>query len=119
MLEEGPLDFVGRFWETVKPRDTAYAAGEHIGEIRKPGEKSGPPGANPLAALKEAALAHELPNVQEKVQERVQEVTWHNLAKTRHLRHLCTVVVVIIEKKVLQIGREPPYPFVSIIPEVL
>lgn len=74
MLEEGPLDFVGRFWETVKPRDTAYTAGEHIGEIRKPGEKSGPPGANPLAALKEAALAHELPNVQEKVQERVQEV---------------------------------------------
>lgn len=81
MLEEGPLDFVGRFWETVKPRDSAYVAGEHIGEIRKPGEK--PTGPNPLAALKEAALAHELPNVQqnvqaaqEKVQERVHEVAW-------------------------------------------
>eukprot|EP00913_Durusdinium_trenchii_P004311 g3997.t1 len=74
MLEEGPLDFVGRFWETVKPRDTAYVAGEHIGEIRKPGEK--PEGPNPLAALKQAALAHgvphELPNVN--VQEKVQEV---------------------------------------------
>eukprot|EP00438_Fugacium_kawagutii_P015183 Skav227608 [mRNA] locus=scaffold1141:536849:539212:- [translate_table: standard] len=82
MLEEGPLDFVGRFWETVKPRDSAYVAGEHIGEIRKPGEK--PTGPSPLAALKEAALAHELsPNVQqnvqaaqEKVQERVHEVAW-------------------------------------------
>ena len=83
MLEEGPLDFVGRFWETVKPRDSAYVTGEHIGEIRKPSEKSATP--NPLAArltdLKEAALAplaHELPpnvqNVQEKVQERVHEV---------------------------------------------
>lgn len=79
MLEEGPLDFVGRFWETVKPRDSAYVTGEHIGEIRKPGEKTGP--TNPLAALKEAAMAHapqELPNqaaqVQEKVQERVHEV---------------------------------------------
>ena len=79
MLEEGPLDFVGRFWETVKPRDSAYVTGEHIGEIRKPGEKTGQ--TNPLAALKEAAMAHaphELPNqaaqVQEKVQERVHEV---------------------------------------------
>ncbi|CAK9113418.1 Integrase catalytic domain-containing protein [Durusdinium trenchii] len=71
MLEEGPLDFVGRFWETVKPRDTAYVAGEHIGEIRKPGEK--PEGPNPLAALKQAALAHgvphELPNVNVQVQD--------------------------------------------------
>ncbi len=91
MLEEGPLDFVGRFWETVKPRDTAYAAGEHIGEIRKPGEKSGPPGANPLAALKEAALAHELPNVQEKVQERVQEVTWPK--PDIHLWHLINYII--------------------------
>eukprot|EP00435_Cladocopium_sp_Y103_P072581 s182_g40.t1 len=77
MLEEGPLDFVGRFWETVKPRDSAYVTGEHIGEIRKPGEKTTGP-TNPLAALKEAAIAHELPNhaaqVQEKVQERVHEV---------------------------------------------
>eukprot|EP00931_Biecheleriopsis_adriatica_P029467 TRINITY_DN17490_c0_g1_i1.p1 TRINITY_DN17490_c0_g1~~TRINITY_DN17490_c0_g1_i1.p1 ORF type:complete len:393 (+),score=78.51 TRINITY_DN17490_c0_g1_i1:56-1180(+) len=33
-LEEGPLDFLGRFWETLRPRDTAYAASEHIGELR-------------------------------------------------------------------------------------
>ena len=83
MLDEGPLDFARRFWETVKPRDTAYVAGEHIGEIRKPGEEAEVPGTspgansnpNPLAALKQAALAHgvphELPN---NVQERVQEV---------------------------------------------
>lgn len=83
MLEEGPLDFVGRFWETVKPRDTAYVAGEHIGEIRKPGEK--PEGPNPLAALKQAALAHgvphELPNVN--VQEKVQEAgVWERKSRT-------------------------------------
>lgn len=68
MLEEGPLDFVGRFWETMKPRDSAYVTGEHIGEIRKPGEKTG---TNPLAALKEAAMAHapqELPNQAAQVQ---------------------------------------------------
>lgn len=78
ILEEGPLDFVGRFWETVKPRDTAFVTGEHIGEIKKPQEKSQKAAAmpsmpNPIAAIKEAALAHELPN-SERVQERVQEV---------------------------------------------
>eukprot|EP00439_Symbiodinium_sp_Y106_P068270 s1421_g11.t1 len=51
VLEEGPLDFVGRFWETVKPRDSAYMAGENIGEIRKPGEKAEKPPNAPLAAL--------------------------------------------------------------------
>lgn len=35
-LDEGPLDFIGRFWETVKPRDTAYMASDHVGEIKKP-----------------------------------------------------------------------------------
>lgn len=35
-LLEGPLDFVGRFWEKHKPRDTAYQTSEHVGEIRKP-----------------------------------------------------------------------------------
>lgn len=35
MLDEGPLDFVGRFWEKVRPRDTAYVVNEHVGEIRK------------------------------------------------------------------------------------
>lgn len=38
---------MGRFWETVKPRDSGYVTGEHIGEIRKPTEK---PSGNPLAA---------------------------------------------------------------------
>lgn len=36
VLDEGPLDFVGRFWEKVKPRDSAVAVSEHVGEIRKP-----------------------------------------------------------------------------------
>lgn len=36
MLAEGPLNFVGRFWEKVKPRDTAVVVNEHVGEIKKP-----------------------------------------------------------------------------------
>jgi len=36
-LQEGPLDFVGRFWEKVKPRDTGVVVSEHVGEIKKPG----------------------------------------------------------------------------------
>jgi len=39
MLDEGPLDFVGRFWEKVKPRNTAVVISEHVGEIKKPGEE--------------------------------------------------------------------------------
>jgi len=35
-LEENPLNAVGRFWEMVKPRDTAVSVSEHIGEIKKP-----------------------------------------------------------------------------------
>jgi len=35
-LDEGPLNFVGRFWEKVRPRDTAVVVSEHVGEIRKP-----------------------------------------------------------------------------------
>eukprot|EP00933_Yihiella_yeosuensis_P034154 TRINITY_DN27686_c0_g1_i1.p1 TRINITY_DN27686_c0_g1~~TRINITY_DN27686_c0_g1_i1.p1 ORF type:complete len:424 (+),score=125.82 TRINITY_DN27686_c0_g1_i1:62-1333(+) len=34
-LEEGPLDFVGRFWEKVKPRDSAYLVNENVGELKK------------------------------------------------------------------------------------
>lgn len=43
-LDEGPLDFVNRFWEQVRPRDTAFQTSENIGEIRKPvpGEESSP-----------------------------------------------------------------------------
>jgi len=33
---EGPLEFVGRMWEMVKPRDTAQQVSDHIGEVRKP-----------------------------------------------------------------------------------
>ncbi|CAE8648731.1 unnamed protein product, partial [Polarella glacialis] len=35
-LDEGPLDFVGRFWEQVKPRDNTYLVNENVGEIKKP-----------------------------------------------------------------------------------
>jgi len=35
-LQESPLDFVARFWERTKPRDTAVPVSDHIGEIRKP-----------------------------------------------------------------------------------
>merc|ERR1719469_1540643 len=42
-LEEGPMAFVGRYWEKVKPRDTAYQTGEHVGEIRKPLVTEGAP----------------------------------------------------------------------------
>jgi len=40
-LEEGPLDFVGRFWEKMKPRDNTYLVSDNVGELRKisePGE---------------------------------------------------------------------------------
>ncbi|CAK0830720.1 unnamed protein product, partial [Prorocentrum cordatum] len=36
LVDSAPLAFVGRFWEKVKPRDTAYAINEHVGEIKKP-----------------------------------------------------------------------------------
>lgn len=35
-LEEGPLDFVGRFWERVRPRDNQILVNENIGELKKP-----------------------------------------------------------------------------------
>jgi len=69
VLEEGPLDFVGRFWETVKPRDSAYLAGENIGEIRKPGEKPEKPATTPLAHL-----SQELPQTVQEVQHQVQDM---------------------------------------------
>lgn len=55
-LAEGPLDFVGRYWEKVRPRDSAVQVNEHLGEIRKPdvtdgGGSSLPPVAMPAAAL--------------------------------------------------------------------
>lgn len=34
-IEEGPLDFVGRFWEQVKPRDNAVLLNDHVGELKK------------------------------------------------------------------------------------
>eukprot|EP00927_Polykrikos_kofoidii_P018610 TRINITY_DN1863_c0_g1_i2.p1 TRINITY_DN1863_c0_g1~~TRINITY_DN1863_c0_g1_i2.p1 ORF type:complete len:462 (+),score=126.36 TRINITY_DN1863_c0_g1_i2:100-1485(+) len=34
-LEEGPLDFVGRFWEMMKPRDNQVLVTENIGELKR------------------------------------------------------------------------------------
>eukprot|EP00928_Gymnodinium_smaydae_P029014 TRINITY_DN21975_c0_g1_i1.p2 TRINITY_DN21975_c0_g1~~TRINITY_DN21975_c0_g1_i1.p2 ORF type:complete len:382 (+),score=118.83 TRINITY_DN21975_c0_g1_i1:85-1230(+) len=34
--EDGALDFLGRFWEQVRVRDTAVVVSDHIGELRKP-----------------------------------------------------------------------------------
>ncbi|CAE7305739.1 unnamed protein product [Symbiodinium sp. CCMP2592] len=72
VLEEGPLDFVGRFWETVKPRDSAYMAGENIGEIRKPGEKAEKPPNAPLAALQH--MQQELPQSMQEAAKEVQDM---------------------------------------------
>eukprot|EP00401_Gymnodinium_catenatum_P065115 CAMPEP_0117519924 /NCGR_PEP_ID=MMETSP0784-20121206/32906_1 /TAXON_ID=39447 /ORGANISM="" /LENGTH=358 /DNA_ID=CAMNT_0005315907 /DNA_START=74 /DNA_END=1150 /DNA_ORIENTATION=- len=33
VLLEGPLDFVSRYWEKVKPRENAYRASRHVGEL--------------------------------------------------------------------------------------
>lgn len=35
-LQEGPLDFVGRFWEQVRPRTNQVLISEHVGDLRKP-----------------------------------------------------------------------------------
>jgi len=53
-LDEGPMDFVGRFWEMMRPRETAMSVNDHIGEIKKPG-------AGPAEAR--VPLAEELSNV--------------------------------------------------------
>lgn len=34
-LEEGSLDFVGRWWEQMKPRTNGVQVNEHLGEIKK------------------------------------------------------------------------------------
>eukprot|EP00930_Biecheleria_cincta_P071561 TRINITY_DN59050_c0_g1_i1.p1 TRINITY_DN59050_c0_g1~~TRINITY_DN59050_c0_g1_i1.p1 ORF type:complete len:354 (-),score=96.20 TRINITY_DN59050_c0_g1_i1:270-1331(-) len=41
MLDEGPLDFMNRVWERVKPRENTYMVADNISEIRKvePGEE--------------------------------------------------------------------------------
>merc|ERR1719399_157418 len=35
-IDEGPLNFIGRFWDKVKPRDNQILLNEHVGELRKP-----------------------------------------------------------------------------------
>jgi len=45
MLDEGPLDFVGRMWEKVKPRNNGVIISEHVGEIRKPEDQEKSPHA--------------------------------------------------------------------------
>jgi len=47
MLDEGPLDFVGRFWEKVRPRDTAVVVNEHVGEINIKRSTDGADGSSP------------------------------------------------------------------------
>jgi len=63
-IVEGPLDFVGRFWEMVRPRDNVVQVNEHIGELKRPPsalEEDGntsdsrSPALRQLSELKEAA----------------------------------------------------------------
>mmetsp|Transcript_27540 Transcript_27540/g.50444 ORF Transcript_27540/g.50444 Transcript_27540/m.50444 type:complete len:428 (+) Transcript_27540:61-1344(+) len=51
-LEEGPLDFIGRFWEKVKPRDNTVVIDEHIGEL-KHAPRDGEEPVDPLSEFKE------------------------------------------------------------------
>lgn len=34
-LEEGPLNFIGRFWDKMKPRTNQVLLNEHVGELKK------------------------------------------------------------------------------------
>merc|ERR1712232_554160 len=36
VLNEGPLDFVGRYWERLRPRDGVIVITPHIGELEQP-----------------------------------------------------------------------------------
>lgn len=36
VLEERGFNFVGRFWERVKPRDSAYLVSDNVGELKRP-----------------------------------------------------------------------------------
>jgi len=36
LLDDNPLNMVGRLWEKMRPRDTAVVVSEHLGEIKKP-----------------------------------------------------------------------------------
>mmetsp|Transcript_10166 Transcript_10166/g.22905 ORF Transcript_10166/g.22905 Transcript_10166/m.22905 type:complete len:413 (-) Transcript_10166:109-1347(-) len=51
-LEEGPLDFIGRFWEKVKPRDNTVVISEHIGELKQAPRDWEEP-VNPINELKD------------------------------------------------------------------
>mmetsp|Transcript_13328 Transcript_13328/g.30394 ORF Transcript_13328/g.30394 Transcript_13328/m.30394 type:complete len:425 (+) Transcript_13328:69-1343(+) len=51
-IEEGPLDFIGRFWEKVKLRDNTVVVDEHIGEL-KHAPRDGEEAADPLSEFKE------------------------------------------------------------------
>lgn len=34
-VEEGPLDFVGRYWEQMRPRNNQVLLNEHVGDLKK------------------------------------------------------------------------------------
>lgn len=49
-LDEGPIDFVARIWEKVRPRDAAVRTSMHVGELRK---AAAPGDASPVRRVKE------------------------------------------------------------------
>jgi len=66
-LEEGPLNFVNRFWEKMRPRDTAFVVNENVGELKRISVQ-GEPGSGPAGAgVKQIA------NLGEKGLEKLQE----------------------------------------------
>jgi hypothetical protein len=54
-LDEGPLDFVGRYWEQFRPRDNQVLLNEHVGELKR--NQHEVPGSldNAVGKLQEAA----------------------------------------------------------------
>merc|ERR1719420_2137962 len=34
-VDEGPLDFIGRYWEQLRPRTNQVLLNEHVGELKK------------------------------------------------------------------------------------
>merc|ERR1712166_1122879 len=50
-LMEGPADFLNRYWERLRPRDNAYLAAEHVGELTR---ISGEEDVNPVVQVKKS-----------------------------------------------------------------
>merc|ERR1719420_405962 len=34
-VDEGPLDFIGRYWEQLRPRTNQVLLNDHVGELKK------------------------------------------------------------------------------------